>query len=207
MRNAFVVLVSLCIGVASGLIVPPGDSKSSPMANVKQDKDEFKSTTELLHISVLSDNRSDEKALYEHASDKENVQNQRAFIYINQKYKKPSLHQYFRLAQNGPDLTRSFHLPPPIPQAALQRLNDPYERKIDMRKHYGFSPPYRTKDAKGLLHKARDPNFEGDFVNDDIDASRVFEKADDGDKSLEKYLKDALEDQSWKSERKPKADM
>ncbi|KAH9636629.1 hypothetical protein HF086_003447 [Spodoptera exigua] len=105
MRNAFVVLVSLCIGLVSGFIVP---SSVPELAN-KWNKTTTESTSNVTSdtisntnsskYSVLPKNRSDidEKDLYEHATEKQNNQSERAFIYLNQKFRKPARNKIFKL--------------------------------------------------------------------------------------------------------------
>ncbi|CAH1637677.1 unnamed protein product [Spodoptera littoralis] len=106
MRNAFVVLVSLCIGVVSGFIVPSSlpeleskwnDSTTESTSNVPGDAN---ATTFPLKYAVLPKSRNDidEKDLYEHATEKQNNQNERAFIYINQKFKKPVRNRVIKIA-------------------------------------------------------------------------------------------------------------
>lgn len=61
---------------------------------------ETKFTSPSSKASVLPENRIniDEKDLYEHATEKQNNQSERAFIYINQKYKKPVRNKIFKVA-------------------------------------------------------------------------------------------------------------
>lgn len=118
-------------------------------ASIKESR--VKTTTpEPGYTKELPNNRSniDENALYEHAAVKQNNQSERAFIYINQKYRKPSLHHYFRLAQKGPEFSRSFHLPPPLPQVFIQRRNEPCKSETAQVNSYynGYNIPFRTPD-------------------------------------------------------------
>ncbi|CAB3246030.1 unnamed protein product [Arctia plantaginis] len=117
--------------------------------NIKESRVKI-TTPEPGHTKELPNNRSniDENALYEHAAVKQNNQSERAFIYINQKYRKPSLHQYFRLAQNGPEFSRSFHLPPPLPQAFIRRRNEPCKSETEQVNSYynGYNMPFRAPD-------------------------------------------------------------
>lgn len=61
---------------------------------------DIKSTTFAAKFAVLPKSRTniDEKDLYEHATEKQNNQSARAFVYINQRYKKPVRNNIFRLA-------------------------------------------------------------------------------------------------------------
>ncbi|CAB3248974.1 unnamed protein product [Arctia plantaginis] len=134
MKKGVVILVLLSIGLVYGYILPLGGLELDLLRETTNENENIKesrvkiTTPEPGHTKELPNNRSniDENALYEHAAVKQNNQSERAFIYINQKYRKPSLHQYFRLAQNGPEFSRSFHLPPPLPQAFIRRRNEPY---------------------------------------------------------------------------------
>ncbi|PZC74492.1 hypothetical protein B5X24_HaOG207723 [Helicoverpa armigera] len=130
MRNAFVVLVSLCIGVVSGFIVPRSvseDESTTKSSNVTTtDKEDVTSTTTSFpsKFSVLPNSRSDidEKDLYEHATEKQKNQSERAFIYINQIYKKPVRNKIFKVLplDNKPELVRVVVTPPPAPPAPPQ---------------------------------------------------------------------------------------
>ncbi|KAF9823847.1 hypothetical protein SFRURICE_013384 [Spodoptera frugiperda] len=106
MRNAFVVLVSLCIGVVSGFIVPSSlpeiDSKWSNITteSTSNATNDTSTTTLPSKFAVLPKSRNDidEKDLYEHATEKQNNQNERAFIYINQKFKKPVRNRVIKIS-------------------------------------------------------------------------------------------------------------
>lgn len=119
------------------------------------DKDEdisLKSNTTAAptHGGELPHNRTniDESALYEHATDKQNNQSERAFIYINQKYKKPSSHHnYFKIGQSISEYIPSY--PQSKPQAILlQRYNEPCKSEPAQVNNYFQGFDYiRTQDT------------------------------------------------------------
>uniref|UniRef100_A0A2A4J2S8 Uncharacterized protein n=1 Tax=Heliothis virescens TaxID=7102 RepID=A0A2A4J2S8_HELVI len=120
MRNAFVVLVSLCIGVVSGFVVPKSVSELNNNTTKFNDtiaENKNETTTSIpSRLSVLPKSRNDidEKELYEHATEKQNNQSERAFIYINQIYKKPVRNKIFKmLPLDKPELVRIVVTPPP----------------------------------------------------------------------------------------------
>ncbi|XP_028176214.1 uncharacterized protein LOC114364308 [Ostrinia furnacalis] len=117
MRNAFVVLVSLCIGLASGFIVPSGvleliddnhailadnngkESEEAKRATLQEDTGfivlPFRTHNEKKIDLETNRNRIKDNELYDQDTTKHNNVNERSFIYINQKFKTPVVNQLY----------------------------------------------------------------------------------------------------------------
>ncbi|KAG6452457.1 rRNA methyltransferase 2, mitochondrial [Manduca sexta] len=157
MRKVFALLVSSCIGLVCGFIVPSGipefiDEDTAILADndaTKQDEMQL-STINPGFIAtpdagmIIKENKIniekvreiDDKALYENSIDKENNLNERSYVYINQKFIPPARKGFHRSKQSRNNTQNKQNIVSPIARKEITN-----KRPLSTKFSYGFFQP------------------------------------------------------------------